>query len=158
MFREMAKKQKQLPREDCIALLKQQPRGVLSLQGDDGYPYGVPTNFWYCEEDGCIYFHSGQTGHKVDSLRRSPKASLCVLENGTRKDGDWALTFRSVIVFGQVEILTDPQPAMEAARKLSLQFTQDLDFIEKEIKLYGHETLCFRLVPEHITGKTIREA
>ena len=158
MFRELVRKNKQLSMEDCVYVLKNETRGVLSVQGDDGYPYGVPTNFWYSEEDGCIYFHSGQTGHKVDSLRRSPKASLCVLENGTRKDGDWALTFRSVIVFGQIEILADPLPAMEAARKLSLQFTQDLDFIEKEIKLYGHETLCFRLVPEHITGKTIREA
>lgn len=158
MFREMVKKNKQLSGDASIALLKGQPRGVLSLQGDDGYPYGVPTNFWYCDGDGCIYFHSGQSGHKVDAIRRSPKASLTVLGEGTRREGDWALSFESVIVFGRIEILEDAAQAMEATRLLSLQFTQDAAFIKKEIALYGHETLCFRLVPEHITGKAIREA
>ena len=157
MFREMAKKNKQISQEACIALLKGQPRGVLSLQGDNGYPYGVPTNFWYCDSDGCIYFHSGQSGHKPDAIRRSPKASLTVLSQGIRRDGDWALCFESVIVFGRIELLED-SAAMEAARQLSFQFTEDSAFIEKEIALYGHETLCFRMVPEHITGKAIREA
>ena len=27
-----------------------------------------------------------------------------------------------------------------------------------EIRSYGHETLCFRLRPRHITGKWVREA
>ena len=158
MFRQMNRIQQQLPQEEAIALLNQQPRGVLSLQGDDGYPYGVPTNFWYSDADGCIYFHSGDRGHKVDSLNRSAKASLTVLDSGTRKEGDWALTFRSVIVFGEIEVLSDAGAAMEAARSFSLQFTQDLAFIEGEIRSYGHETLCFRLRPRHITGKWVREA
>ena len=158
MFREIAKKNKQITMDACRALLKQVPRGVLSLQGDDGYPYGVPTNFWYCEEDGCLYFHSGKTGHKVDAMARSPKASLCVLSEGTREAGDWALRFESVIVFGTLEVLTDHRKAMELTRLLSLQFTGDTAFIDAEIAAYGHETLCFRLVPEHITGKAIREA
>ena len=158
MFRDVANKKNQISAQQCLDLLKQVPRGVLSLQGDEGYPYGLPTNFWYRPEDGCIYFHSGKQGHKVDSMARSPKASLCVLSPGTRKDGDWALSFESVIVFGTLEVLEDPAFAMETARQLSLQFTDDRDFIEHEIALYGSRTLCFRLRPEHITGKAIREA
>ena len=158
MFREMVKKNKAISPEDCIALLKQVPRGVLSVQGDDGYPYGVPTNFWYNDADGCLYFHSGKTGHKVDALKRCPKASLCVISQGIREENDWALSFESVIAFGKIEILDDHPRAMELTRLLSLQFTDDEAFIDGEIANYGHETLCFRLVPEHITGKRIREA
>ena len=158
MFREMAKKNKQISNAESIALLKRIPRGVLSLQGDAGYPYGVPTNFWYNDADGCIYFHSGKTGHKVDAMHRSPKASLCVLSEGVREDGDWACSFESVIVFGKLEVMENDSAAMETARQLSLQFTKDQAFIDGEISAYGHETLCFRLVPEHITGKRIREA
>lgn len=157
MFRQITRTKQQLSRERCIQILKTTPRGVLSLQGDGGYPYGVPTNFWYCPGDGCIYFHSGESGHKVDSINRSDKASLCVMTEGLRREGDWALTFESVIVFGRIEIVS-PDAAIAAARQLSFQFTQDAAFIEGEISLYGHETLGFRLVPEHITGKTIREA
>ena len=31
-----------LTREECVEILKNEPRGVLSLIGDDGYPYGLP--------------------------------------------------------------------------------------------------------------------
>ena len=158
MFREMAKKNKQISQAQCIALLKRIPRGVLSLQGDEGYPYGVPTNFWYNDADGCIYFHGGKTGHKVDAMAHSPKASLCVMSEGVREAGDWAYSFESVIVFGKTEILEDSEKALEAVRLLSRQFTEDDSFIEGEIAQYAQETLCFRLVPEHITGKRIREA
>ena len=158
MFREMAKKNKQISSAQCIDLLKQVPRGVLSLQGDDGYPYGVPTNFWYNDADGCIYFHGGKTGHKVDAMMRSPKASLCVLSSGTRKEGQWALDFQSVIVFGKLEVMENDADAIETARQLSLQFTKDQAFIDGEIAAYAEETLFFRLVPEHITGKAITES
>ena len=54
MFRELVRKKQQLSQEEAIAVLKQEPRGVLSLQGDDGYPYGIPMDHFYNEADGCI--------------------------------------------------------------------------------------------------------
>ena len=47
MFREVARKKQVLSREESIALLKTEPRGVLSLIGDEGYPYGLPIDHWY---------------------------------------------------------------------------------------------------------------
>ena len=44
MFRELVRKNKQLSMEDCVLVLKNETRGVLSVQGDDGYPYGMPMN------------------------------------------------------------------------------------------------------------------
>lgn len=158
MFREMVKKNKQLPQEEALQLLRSEPRGVLSLQGDDGYPYGVPTNFWYCEKDGCIYFHGGKTGHKVDSIARCDKASLCVISSPIPVEGSWAADYESVIVFGRMERVEDASAALASVKALSLQFTGDLEFIREQIGYYGHETAVFRLVPEHITGKRINES
>ena len=104
MFREIARIKQQLPREECIELLKNELRGVLSVLGDDDYPYGMPINHYYCPEDGKIYFHSGISGHKIDAIRRHDKASFCVFDQGYREEGEWALNIRSVIVFGRVEI------------------------------------------------------
>ena len=59
MFRELKRKNKQVPNEECIRLLRSEMRGILSVLGDDDYPYGSPMNFWYNEEDGNLYFHSG---------------------------------------------------------------------------------------------------
>ena len=50
MFRKMRRFKQQVSDEECIRVLKEQPRGVLSMIGDDGYPYGIPLDHWYCEE------------------------------------------------------------------------------------------------------------
>lgn len=158
MFRELTRKNQQLSREDCIRLLKQEPRGVLSLIGDDGYPYGLPIDHWYNDADGCLYFHSGKNGHKVDAMKACPKASFCLYDQGYREPGDWALHIRSVIVFGRIEIVEDPQQAIALTRQLSYKYTSDSAYIEEEIRRYGAATLCFRLIPEHITGKLVKES
>ena len=158
MFRRMARIKQQIPDEECIRILKEQKRGVLSVLGDDGYPYGVPLNHWYNDEDGCLYFHGGMQGHKIDALKKCDKVSFCVLDDGYRKEGDWALTFKSVIVFGKVRFVEDHAEALDICRKLSLKFLQDTAEIEAMIQRSGSRVLCFALVPEHMTGKQVHEA
>ena len=158
MFRQMNRKKQQLPDEECIAILKSELRGVLSVNGDDGYPYGVPINHYFCEDDGKIYFHSGKKGHKVDAIRRDGKASFCVYDSGFRREGEWALNIRSVIVFGRIEFVEDQGKINRISALLARKFTDDEEYIEKEIKNYGASTLMFALVPEYVTGKMINEA
>jgi len=158
MFRDMIRKKQQLPTEDCIRLLKTEPRGVLSLMGDGGYPYGMPMDHWYNDADGCLYFHCGKRGHKIDAIRSCDKASFCVMDSGFRREGEWALNIRSVIVFGRIQILEDPQQAIDITRQLSLKYTDDIAFIEREIQESGRNVLVFRLMPEHITGKLVNES
>ena len=158
MFRELVRKKQALAPDECIRILQNEPRGVLSLIGDGGYPYGVPINHYYCEKNGHIYFHSGKSGHKVDALRACNKASFCVYDGGYRCEGEWALNIKSVIVFGRIQIVEDFDEAMDICRKLCYKFTSDSDYIEKEIATSGKNTLCFKLVPEHITGKKVNES
>lgn len=158
MFRELARIKQKLPLEESIRILKEEPRGVLSVLGDDGYPYGLPIDHWYNDEDGCLYFHSGPKGHKIDAIRRCSKASFCVYDQGWREDGDWALHIQSVVVFGKIEIVEDHAKAIDLTRQLSLKYTTDTAYIEDEIRKYGAGVLVFRLVPEHITGKTTKES
>ena len=158
MFREMLRKKQQLPEEECLELLKAEPRGVLSVLGDEGYPYGMPINFWYCPENGKIYFHTGKLGHRTDSLAKCDKGSFCVYDQGYRKPGEWALNIRSVIVFGRVRQVEDHAQAIEITRQLSLKYTPDIAYIEEEITKYGSGVVCWELTPEHITGKLVNEA
>ena len=44
MFREMRLKRQALDEGACREILKDGSIGVLSVAGDDGYPYGVPLN------------------------------------------------------------------------------------------------------------------
>ncbi len=158
MFRELQKKNKQISIEECIELLKKETRGVLSVLGDDDYPYGMPMNHWYNEEDGKIYFHCGKAGHRLDALRKCNKVSFCTYDNGYREDGDWALHVKSVIVFGKVEVIDDMDAIIDITRKLSYKFTQDEEYIRTEIEKYAKATLLLQLTPEHICGKQVTES
>ena len=147
MFRKMARIREQIPNEECIEILKTQLRGVLSVLGDDDYPYGFPINHYYCEEDG------------IDAMRSHGKASFCVLDEGRpEQEGGWALRFRSVIVFGRLEEVEDHNRAIEITRALCHKFTSDEEYIEKEIENAGARTMVVCLTPEHMTGKTVLES
>ena len=158
MFRETRRKKQVLSEQECADILARCEWGVLGLHGDDGYPYGLPINHYYHEDDGCLYFHSGMTGHKIDAIRRCGKASFCVYDQGFRREGEWALNIKSVIVFGRIEIIEDKETIYDISRKLSHKFTRDDAYIEKEITHSGPRTLMFRLVPEHMTGKLVNES
>ena len=158
MFREMLRFKQQLSEEECIKILKKEPRGVLSVLGDDDYPYGMPMNHFYCEEDGRLYYHGGKKGHKIDALRRHDKASFCVYDEGYRKEGDWALNIKSVIVFGRVEFIEDCERVCDISRRLSYKFTDDEAYIQRELEQSGLRTLLLALTPEHISGKLVNES
>ena len=157
MWREISRSKQIISHEECVEILKTQLRGVLSLNGDNGYPYGMPLNHFYNDEDGCLYFHSGKTGYKVECFKRNDKASFCVMDSGYLKDDDWALNIRSVIAFGRIEIIEDEDVIADICRKLSYKFTSDDNYIEDEIRRSLKGTLLFRLRIEHMSGKIVNE-
>lgn len=156
MFRELTRKNKQITEQECVDILSRQKRGVLSVLGDEGYPYCMPMNHYYNSDDGCIYFHCGKRGHRLDALKSCDKVCFCVQSDGTKTEG-WALEFKSVIVFGKIKVLEDMDTIKDICYKLSLKFTSDKGYIENEIEKFARGTLILKLVPEHICGKRVTE-
>jgi len=158
MFRKLIRQNKKLTPEECVEILKKEKRGVLSVIGDNDYPYGMPMNHWYNEQDGKIYFHCGNIGHRLDALRKDNKVSFCTYDEGYRKPGQWALNIKSVIVFGRMRIVDEHDKIVDIATKLSHKFTQDEAYISAEIAQHEHRTLLLELTPEHICGKLVEES
>ena len=158
MFRPMRRIRQQLPDEEALEVLKSAKRGVLSVTGDDGWPYGVWLNPYYREADGRIYFHGAKEGHKIDALRRDARVSFTVIDDGVQDEGGWAYTFRSVVVFGRIEFVEDHSFALELCRELARRFNPSEEDIEKEIQRAGARVQVMVLIPEHITGKRVHEA
>ena len=157
-FRPMRRNKQELSREECIRLLLQEPRGVLSVLGEGGYPYGMPINQYYCPENGRLYFHTAREGHRLDAIRAHDKVSLCVYDEGYRKEGEWALNIRSVIVFGHIREVEDQTHALEMIRGLARKFTDDEAYIQHELTSAAPRVLVLELTPEHITGKLVNES
>lgn len=158
MFRELLRKKQRISNEECISVLKSEKRGVLSVNGDEGYPYGMPMNHFYNENDGCIYFHCGKYGHRLDALKKDPKASFCVYDNGFRRDGEWALNVKSVVVFGKITILDDVSVIEDICEKLCYKFTDDEKYIRNELSNSAKNTLLLKMTIEDICGKIVNES
>lgn len=158
MFRKMRRIKQQITEDECIRILKENPRDVLSMIGDDGYPYGIPLNHYYSEDDGVLYFHCAKTGHKLDAIKTCDKVSFCVYDKGYRKEGEWALNINSVVIFGRMKLVTDEEKTREICINLARKFTDDEEYLEKELKYSLPNVQCLELIPEHITGKLVNES
>ena len=76
---------------ECKEILKQERRGVLAVNGDDGYPYALPINFYYDEMNGKSYGHGifilmeDMDADKRDIRRNLEKRS----EAGLNRVNEW---------------------------------------------------------------------
>ena len=157
MFRPLRRRERELPLEECREILTRETRGVLSVNGDGGYPYGMPMNHYYDGEENCLYFHCGRGGHRLDALAESDKVSFCVYEAGAKAAEDWAYTVRSVIVFGRMEVLRNREKIIAVTTALCHKFPCGEEYIKEEIARSAAQTLLLKLTPEHICGKKVKE-
>lgn len=158
MFRKMRRFKQQLTDEECIEVLKNEPRGILSMLDENGYPYGIPLNHLYCEEDGKIYFHGAKEGKKIDCILKHDKVSHCVYDRGFRRSGEWALNIKSVVVFGRIKTVEDKEKRIEICKRLCRKFTDDTEYEERELKSGADRVSCLELTPEYMTGKLVNES
>ena len=157
MFRSMRRALQQLSDDECRRILEKATSGVLALSGDDGYPYAVPISF--ALDGDRIIFHSAVTGHKIDAIRRSEKASFCVIDSDSVIPEKFTTAYRSVIAFGKLRIIDDSNEKRSAIEKLTRKYVPEVsrEMMEKEINSGWNALAVLEMRIEHLTGKQGRE-
>ena len=123
MFRPLRRKKRAITDEAARELLAICKRGVLAVNGDDGYPYAIPVNYFFDAEHDKIYFHGSKVGHKVDALKRDDKVCFTVYGNDWYKDDDWAPYVQSTVVFGRCRLANDTPTFIEdKVREFALKY------------------------------------
>ena len=153
MFRELRRKRQALSAQDCAAVLDRGSSGVLALMGDGGYPYAVPLS--YVRDGDNLYFHCAREGHKIDAIRREPRASFCVIDQDQVVPEEYTSYFRSVIAFGTIRILEDDGEKRAAVEKLAEKyFPTDTPEHREQIIRRDWPPLCIlEMTVEHLSGK-----
>ncbi len=157
MFRPMRRKSKEIGLAESKKLLSCERRGVLAVNGDDGYPYAIPVNFYYDEESEKIYFHGAMAGHKADALRLDDKVCFTIYGNERIKEEAWAPYMQSVVVFGRCRVLAEEERKFELLRKVAAKYYPDKPTIEEEIAKAGKAAQVYEITIEHMSGKEIQE-
>ncbi|MEG1432433.1 pyridoxamine 5'-phosphate oxidase family protein [Eubacterium sp.] len=157
MSRTMRRFKQGLSEPECQEILRTEPRGVLSVMGDNGYPYGIPMNFYYDKAENRIYFHCARTGHKLDAIKNCSKVCFTTWDKGFKEGDDWAWHIGSVIVMGQATLVDDPAVIEEKVRQLALKYYPTTEEVEMEIARDLHRVGLIALEIEQMTGKRVKE-
>lgn len=154
-FRGMRRFKQQLSDAECEKILIEGRRGVLSVHGENGYPYGVPMNFLY--EDGKIYFHGAREGHKIDAVRNDCKVCFTVIGPDSPHPGKLGPDVASVIAFGRIRILEDPREILARAGDLGRKYDPE-DYVAEELERNEGRVQVLELAIDHMTGKRVNES
>ena len=114
---EMRRKDKQVTDPKWMeAILKRGQVINLGLAGEDGWPYVVPMCYGY--RDGAIFLHGAPVGRKHDVLAANSRVCFQVTLDAQVASNELAAKFtmkyRSVMGFGRLHTLTEPEERREA--------------------------------------------
>lgn len=150
MDRKMRRFKQQLPSEEAERILHDGKYAVWAVDGDDNYPYAVPVNYVYA--GNTVFIHSAPQGHKIDSIRRNPKCSMCIVDKDDIIPEEFTSYFRSVIVFGTARIIETEEDKIEVLRLLSDKYSPGIDPTAEIMRFI--RTVCIIAVDiEKISGK-----
>ena len=154
MFREIRRKDRLVSNEIGITILNKAVNGVISVLGDDDYPYGVPVNFAY--RDNCIYIHCYLDGHKIDAIKKHPKVCFTATTDEEVMKDQISTNYSSVIAFGKAELFP---PSDSEVRKTAFAAIIDKYIPNEEertseyTKSVENKTNVIRISIEHMTCK-----
>lgn len=157
MLRKMRRFAQEVSEEICERVMTTAKRGVLSVIGDDGYPYGIPMNFYYDMKTREIYFHGAKEGHKADAMKANDKVCFTTWDEGFKKDGDWAWNVTSVISFGHAYVVEDEARRVEILTALGEKYYPQGEDFQSEIISSGGRAQITAIKVECMTGKLVNE-
>lgn len=131
---------------------------IATLHGEQ--PFINQNIFLYDEENNCIYFHTAKEGRLRYNVEQQTKVCLSVGEMGRLLPAEVALEFsveyKSVIVFGQVDVIVDEEKAKNFLQKLMNKYFPNhipgkdyREIFPEEIK----RTAVYKISIEHLSGK-----
>ena len=128
----------------------------VSMVDQNNMPYVVPLNFGL--KDGIIYLHSSPKGKKIEILKQNNNVCIAFSTDHQLKYQNiavgcsYAMRFRSVLVYGQIEFIEDWDKKIEAMNIVMRNYTdREFTFNTPAIR----EVCVYKVVITEMTGKML---
>ena len=123
---------------------------------DNNIPYIVTLNFGYSEsEKQCLYFHCATSGRKLEMMKKN---NYVCFEMDTdhslteaSKGCDWGMKYRSLVIDGRMETVTDPAERKKGLDLLMEHYSGKRDFPYEAAVMMA--TVVLKLRATSVTGK-----
>ena len=157
MFRSIRKKRNEISTDEAKELLRCSRRGILAVNGDNGYPYAIPINYLYDEDTHKIVFHGAKAGYKVDCLKVCDKVCFTVYGNERIQEESWAPFLQSTVVFGRCHLVENQEATMTLIKKFAMKYYPSEAEADEEIEADLKAVQLIEITIDHMTGKEIQE-
>ncbi len=119
---------------------------------NDNMPYIVPMSYGY--KDKTLYFHSADSGRKIDMMKANPHVCFEVEAGVEIRQTDnpchWGVNYQSVIGYGDVSFIEDMKEKKAALNWLLNQYSDDeFDLQDASVEV----TTVFKVSITSMTGK-----
>jgi len=152
---EVRREARALSVEEALQIIRDGEYGVLATVNQEGLPSTTAMNH-VLFEDGCLYFHTGIEGEKINNIRQNPNVSFFVTGMADVVYEQFTVAFSSAVVHGTMEIIEEDDARMSTLQRIAARFSdgtipqQPIDgFIQTSMP----HVAVLKLTPEHITGK-----
>lgn len=120
---------------------------------DDNTPYIIPMNYGYKKNK--IFLHTGRTGKKIDLIKKNNRVCFEITDSVEIKQAeracDFSTKYRSVIGFGKIKIVDEPDKKKEALKTIMERHTKKSDWLfpDKIIE----KTMILEIEIDSVSGK-----
>lgn len=148
----MRRKDREMDREFALCVVDKCEYAVLGMTDSDGMAYTVPISI--VRDGDNVYFHSAQSGMKVDCLARDDRVCLTCVGDTNRLKDKFTTEFESAIARGRAYAVTDVKEKIHALRLLCERHTpENMHEFDAAIERSLARTAVYRIEIDEISGK-----
>jgi uncharacterized protein len=122
---------------------------------DVNIPYIVTMNFGYSGKERTIYFHCAGEGRKIEMVKKNNHVCFEMDTDHVLNDGkkacDFGMSYRSIVGYGDITIVRDPEEKISGLNQIMLHYTGKGGFTYEQDVL--DKTMILRLDIREMTGK-----
>lgn len=153
-MRRVRRTDREISREEALAILDKAEYGVLSTVDAQGQPYGVPLSYVF--RDGCIYFHCATDGQKLDNIASNSKVSFCVVGATRLLPDRFATEYESAVAFGVAREVSGAERYAALVWLLEKYCPGFIEAGKRYIDQKDQATKVVKIEVEHVSGKARR--
>ena len=149
----MRKKDKEIAnRKEIDAIIRKCEVCRIAMSLDDR-PYIVPVSFGY--DGGAVYLHTAREGEKIKYFEKNNRICFEFEHNANiRRDAEkackWSFSFETVVGFGTINEITDPEQKKYALNRIMAQYSEtEWEFDDNAVA----STRTWKINVDSITGK-----
>ncbi len=145
---------RKLNESKALEILRNSNYGILSTSSENNIPFGTAINYFFAEDENCLYFHSKKTGTKINNIKNNSNISLFIIRNQNIVSERFITHYESVIVTGKAEIIFNENEIRKKLILLCDRFAPGIiERREAVINKYIKSVCIVKINIDCITGK-----